>query len=87
MLFAATIVALAATASAAAVPAANYGTWTLSLAQNYESTQYLTSVYKSEAHPEGLKVSCIYNPTENPPFYNCDQTTMQFQYDGESKSP
>lgn len=65
----ATVLGLAASATAAVLPRSQLGSWTISISKsayaNGYQTQTATAVYTSDSYPEGITSTCsyVYNPT------------------------
>jgi hypothetical protein len=85
MLFFTTILALAATSSAAVLPRSPLGSWHVEVTVNPNHSVYLTAKYTSDAYPDGLRNACIDSPFENPPYHRCDHAEFDFVLDGQCK--
>ena len=85
---AASLLALAASATAAVLPRSDLGSFDTSiviLEGNTPKTFFLNTKYTSEAYPDGLRASCVFN---SPGVADrCDHTYASASYDGYSKSP
>lgn len=89
----ATILGLAATATAAVLPRSQLGSWAVSVsksayANGYQS-QTATAVYTSDSYPEGITSTCsyVYNPqvTEGEKETNVCDEGFSYSFDGQSK--
>ena len=85
MQFITTILALAATSSAAVLPRSPLGSWSVEVTVSPDHSVYVTAKYVSDAYPDGLRNACIDNPFENPPYHRCDHAEFDFVYDGKCK--
>lgn len=85
MQFTAAILALAASASAVALPRSTMGSWEVSLSQlDTTGSFFTTAVFTSDAYPEGLRSSCVIT-AEEPIFNRCDRASFTADWDGKSK--
>jgi hypothetical protein len=88
MQFIATVLALAATSSAAVLPRSEHGSWAAQVTVSPDHSIYVTALFTSDAYPEGLMNACVENPFSNPPVpHRCDHAEFDFSYDGQCKIP
>jgi hypothetical protein len=86
MQFSATLLAFAASASAAVLPRTSpYGSWNVALEVNTEHNFFISATFTSDAYPDGLRNACVENPFATPPFAKrCDHLQFTYSYDGQS---
>jgi hypothetical protein len=86
MQFITTLLALAATSSAAVLPRSNQGSWFAQVTVNPDHTVYVNAKFTSDAYPEGLRNSCVENAFSDPPYpRRCDHLEFDYSYDGQCK--
>jgi hypothetical protein len=86
---AASLLALAASATAAVLPRSDLGSFDTTvtiLEGNTPKEFFLSTKYTSEAYPDGLRASCVFNAPGWPAGESrCDHTYASATYDGYSK--
>ena len=87
-----TLLALAATASAAVLPRSDLGSWAITISKsafaNGHQSQTASAVYTSDAYPEGIARTCsyVYNPavTEGEKETSTCDDGFGYSFDGQS---
>jgi hypothetical protein len=82
----ASIIALAAGASATVIPRSPYGQWYVEVTVSPDHSNYVTAKFTSDSYPDGLRNACVDNPFSDPPVpKRCDHAETTYSYDGQSK--
>jgi hypothetical protein len=87
MQFITTILALAATSSAAVLPRSEQGSWFAQVTVSPDHSVYVTAKFTSPSYPDGLRNACVENPFADPPYKRCDHLEFDYVYDGQCKTP
>lgn len=87
MLFKFTVLAaLAASATAAVIPRdSTHGYWDAYITVQENGSQYFYADFYSDAYPEKLRNTCVLDTSKTPVYKRCDQTRIDWTYDGTSK--
>lgn len=80
---AATLLALAASATAAVIPRSQYGQFKTSVTVLNDGRQFVSATYTSDSYPDGLRSSCVLNSGAD----GCDRAAFKSEWDGESTYP
>jgi hypothetical protein len=87
MQFITTILALAATSSAAVLPRSEQGSWFAQVTVSPDHSVYVTAKFTSPSYPDGLRNACVENPFADPPVEKrCDHLEFNYVYDGQCKT-